>query len=290
MYGHALPSRVRIAAILVILGGCELAFPLRDRPADRVCEPGPFPSGVPVRLDTSESVEAARFVPDRSTIYLSLCSGTDIDLCDLYQGTYNEELDEYGVFARLEVSDDTHYDSYPTITPDTDFILFGSNRAGSFQVFVAGSVDGRFQNASPLPIKNVTNSNEPYLLADGRTLYLSGDAGDLFRSSGTPPMFGTFDPVGEINTADVEAAPVASDDELEIYFASNRQQPAEQFGLDIYTAVRATTESPFETPTRIAAISQSTTVDWPLWISPDRCDLYYINKDGDQATLFVSTR
>jgi hypothetical protein len=285
---------MRRALLLLALGGCELVFPLDGN--TRICDPGTaFAAGEPVRLDTTDSVEAARFVPDRTIVYVSLCTGGDKALCDLYQGTYSETLDEYGVFGKLVVSDDDSYDSYPTITPDTDFILFGSQRAGGVRVYVAESSNGQFRDPMPLTVGTTGFSNEPYLLGDGQTLYLSGGPqdgkSDLFRSVGTPPTFDAFEGVSEANLAEAEEfAPVVTDDELEIFFASNRNNLADGLALDIFTSSRTTTTEPFGAPREIAALSDRATIDWPLWISPDRCDLYYINKAGDQATLFVTRR
>lgn len=278
--------------VVAVLGGCEIVFPLDGV---RRCDPGtPFAAGEPVRLDTTDSVEAARFVPDRSIVYVSLCTGGDKMLCDLYQGTYSDKLDQYGVFGKLVVSDEGSYDSYPTITPDTDFILFGSQREGSVKVYVAESSNGQFRNPTPLAV-GTDYSNEPYLLGDGRTLYLSGGQQDgkseLFRGIGTPPTFDAFEAVSEVNLKDAEEfAPVVTDDELEIFFASNRNNLADGLALDIFTASRTSTAEPFGAASEIVALSDRETIDWPLWISPERCDLYYINKRDDQATLFVSRR
>ena len=77
---------MRRALVLLLLGGCELVFPLDDEPdTARTCEPGaPFAAGIAVHLDTSDSVEAARFVPDRTSIYVSLCANSEIKAsCDL---------------------------------------------------------------------------------------------------------------------------------------------------------------------------------------------------------------
>ncbi len=61
--------------------------------------------------------------------------------------------------------------------------------------------------------------------------------------------------------------------------------------LDIYVATRASTDLPFDEPQRIPELS-SDGIDWPLWISPDGCDLYYINKTTSplRATMYVTRR
>jgi hypothetical protein len=279
------------------LAGCDVIFTLSSPTTGDAtlppCDHGaPLSAGRPVELQTTESVEAARFVPDRSIVYLSLCPSPDKRSCELYSGTLNEVTGEYGTFAKLEISADNEYDSYPTITPDAKYILFGSERSTFVQVFVAEEINGRFMNPKQLAIPGQAFSNEPYMVGNGRALYLSAGSdqsdNELFRGEGTPPDFDNFVKVPGVNTGEQELAPVVTDDELEIFFASNRDDV--ELPLDIYTATRGRTDAPFDPPVRVAPLSTSASIDWPLWISPDRCDLYYINKVGDQATLLVASR
>jgi hypothetical protein len=53
----------------------------------------------------------------------------------------------------------------------------------------------------------------------------------------------------------VELAPVVSDDEREIFFASNRATPNDPIAHDIYTATRGSPTDPFATPVMIGTIS-----------------------------------
>jgi hypothetical protein len=81
-----------------------------------------------------------------------------------------------------------------------------------------------------------------------------------------------------------EFAPVLRDNELEIVFAAGAN-----FALDLYTATRASAGDAFETPARIAELSTDGN-DWPVWFSPDGCELFYISKQGAIATLYVAKR
>jgi hypothetical protein len=59
---------------------------------------------------------------------------------------------------------------------------------------------------------------------------------------------------------------------------------------DIYTATRSSPSVPFEAIQRVPALSSPST-DWPAWLSPTGCELYYINRSADdRAELYVARR
>ncbi len=270
-----------------------------ERPSDGtpICSLGrPFPAGTEVPIDGAYSVEAARFTPNQSVAYLSLCPPSGLKTaCDLYTSPLLDG--RFTSYTKLAgVSDATHYDSYPTISPDGRYLVFSSNRMSQLRVFVAAASGGSFDQPVITPlsvIPNMIRSNEPYLVNDGRVLYLSGaspdsQTDDIYRAAGEPPLYGgTAEIVAGIETAAGEYAPVVANDELEIFFASDRVNG--NFELDLYTATRTSTAMPFDPPVRIDSLSTDG-IDWPLWLSPDACDLYYINKPGAFATMYVSHR
>lgn len=92
-----------------------------------------------------------------------------------------------------------------------------------------------------------------------------------------------------VNSPYGDAAPVVSDDEREIFFSSDRGSSG-TLPLDIFVATRATADVPFETPVALPGLSTKESYDWPVWLSPDRCTLYYINKLANFATLRVAHR
>ena len=301
------------------LAGCDLALglgPIPDGsvsgdtpPGDaRVCARGaPFGSPVPVPIDGAYSVEGARFTPDGNSAYLSLCpldppTSDPQELkarCDLYTSLYTPSTGLFTSFALLGASA-PGYDSYPTITPDTNHLIFGTSRFGAVQIAVATKQGGMFPAAGvtrpqlfPSPPQG---SNEPYILGDGRTLYfaatISNARWQLYRSTGGPPAFGPSAEVAGVNTTAFEMAPVVRDDEREIFFATNRGDPdaPDAIGaLDIYAATRDDADLPFGTPVKLDALS-TTGTDWPLWLSPDGCELFFINKAAGLATLKVARR
>ncbi len=289
-------------AMLAAHAGCDRVLSLEPRPlpddAAQPCEVGgAFTGGEPVPIAGTYSVEAARFNGTQSIAYLSLCAASgDVATCDLYASPFTAATRTFTSFTKLGgVSTLDVYDSYPTITPDGEHLLFGSRRLdGAIQVWVASAVNSSFDMPTltrlALPTGKTT-SNEPYILGDGATVYFSSGP-DLYRTSGPPPEFGaTPVNVPGINTGNLELSPVVSDDERELFFASDREQPGSLMGLDIYAATRTTTDAAFGTPQRIAELSTSGTTDWPVWLSPDRCSLFYIHKPvASLATLYVAHR
>ena len=291
---------MRTLGFLCMLAACDSAFGIEHVPH---CVAGAFAAGTPVPLDGAYSVEAARFTSDEKVAYLSLCmpDGTG---CDLYQSAFSDTTHNFGLFAKLNGLSSTAYDAYPTITPDGHYILFGSQRtdlgiAGT-HVYIATAQNGSFEAPVIVPLPAFpmagTASNEPYALPDNDTIYFNGETGtpgQLYRASGGPPNYGPPELLASLDVVEAtENAPVVREDELEIFFASNRDHldlAPNLLGLDIYSATRASTSEAYGSITHIEALSGDGP-DWPVWISPSGCDLFYINKRGSEATLFVTHR
>ena len=297
-------------ALGVLLGAsaCDVVFGLeRDAGPDTgaaedgatSCAHGrPFGTGTAVPLDGAYSVEGARFTPSQSVAYLALTpAGLPKLETDLYTSPFLDG--KFTAISKLPgVSAPAIYDAYPTISPDGHYLVFGSERSGAISLWVATAVNGGFDQPALMRLTfspAIKYTNEPYLLGDGQTLYFSGMSDtatgwDLRVSRGAPPGFGATPAlVGGANSANDEFAPVVRDDELEIWFASNRQDPGGVMALDVYTATRTAADLPFEAPTRVDKLSTAG-IDWPLWLSPDACTLYYINKINNVATLYVTRR
>jgi hypothetical protein len=292
---------------LLLLAACDGVFNVRRVPdgpppidAPRVCERGTrFPTGTPVPIDGSYFVEAARFAPDRSFAHLALCPANGNQLgCDLYLSQYSAESGQFTQHLKMNgVSSPTFYDSYPTFTPDGGYILFGSDRGGALHLWIATKTNGSFE--APILTQLAlagTRANEPFLVADGQTMYFgaTSDTGttdwDLYRATGGPPAFSPAVAVPGIATTANEQAPVISADERELFFASDRLEPNDTLKFDIYTATREDASQPFSPPVRVPELSQDGGNDWPVWLSPDGCDLYYINKTATVSTLYVTQR
>jgi hypothetical protein len=226
-------------------------------------------------------------------------------LCDLYTSTFVPKTQSFGFLSKLNGVSGPFYDAYPTITPDGKYLLFAARATATSKVMinVATAKNSSFEMPDIVPLAAAAGANfanEPSAIGnDGETIYFSagfpamGAESHLYRTTGGPPSYGTPEPVPVATTPLPDNAPVVTDDELEIFFASTRDNPTVQpklDGLDIYQASRASTAVPFDAPVHLANLSHDGGPDWPVWISPDTCDLYYINKAADIGTIYVSHR
>ncbi|MDB4997009.1 MAG: hypothetical protein JWM74_4441 [Myxococcaceae bacterium] len=269
--------------------------------AGRADAPAPFPArrckvGAPFVVAPTVvpigalAVEAVRFDPLQKSAYASTCPPAGPkSACDLSFATVTPN--GFASLAHYAGSETNKLDSHPMASLDGTFFVFASDRSGAPRIYGATGVNGTF-TASPALITLMTtpngtsDANEPYLLANGRTLYFSAAPSgssdyDLFRAEG--PTVGTFG-AGRLltnvtNVSDV--APVVAEDELEMFWASDRPDGATtpKGALDVWTATRKTTNNPWEYPAAaIVPILNTAEVDYPTWLSPDACDLYLIHK------------
>jgi Tol biopolymer transport system component len=242
-----------------------------------------------------------RFAANRQIVYLSLCPASGKKPgCDMYQGATTTTADTYGSLNPMAgVNAPAAYDSYPTVSGDAQWVLFGSGRNGGVVIFRAAAVGSVFANPSPLAeLNGLEASNEPYLLADGRTLYFGATVSigspqwDLYRTTGTVGSFLAPALVPGINgDATDEFAPVPTEDELELFFASSRA-PGDTSNLDMWTSRRASITEAFGPAERLDALSGAQN-EFPTSMSPDGCDLYYIRKTGSGdgvGTPYVTRR
>jgi dipeptidyl aminopeptidase/acylaminoacyl peptidase len=88
-------------------------------------------------------------------------------------------------------------------------------------------------------------------------------------------------------------SPTLSPDELTLYFASSRTletRCASMLDDEIWQANRATTADPFAHPRPIAELSTHRP-EWPSWLSPDGCRLYFTRQSArSDADLYVAEK
>jgi hypothetical protein len=136
----------------------------------RMCsQDEPFTRTENVPIDGTYSVEAARFNPERSLAYLSLCpSNGNKTECELYTSPFSVATGEFTAFSKIEgVNDPDDYDSYPTITGDAQYLIFGSERTTPVNIWIATKANGTFAGSTPVRLDLVAtaqHSNEPYVL------------------------------------------------------------------------------------------------------------------------------
>jgi hypothetical protein len=258
-----------------------------------------FGSGSPIPIAGEWSLEAARFTQDRANAYVALCptDGSAVQ-CDLYSSELRDG--GLGVHNLLAQASGPDYDSYPTVTSDGQRLVFGSRRADAgFKIWFATAVNGTFSGAPQM--QQFTTAfgltNEPYVLGDGAALYFAGAPPGARSTIYVTRDWGTDAaavavPVEGLPSDAAHAAPVVANDELELFFASNVGDPDNfKTAHDIHRATRATPGDAFGPAEKLIGLSAAGN-DWPVWLSPDGCDLYFINKDpaSSRATLLVASR
>jgi WD40-like Beta Propeller Repeat len=304
---------VHRVGILFCLAGCDAVFGLTSVQAHDAagsCSRGvAFGAGELVPIGGMHSVEAVRLNPQQTLALIALAdvSGSgppDVDTTDIYQSTVTDHV--IGGFSKLAGVSSIQYDSYPTFTADGQHIVLSSRRvAGSdgksphFAIWVATEANGGFDNATfatlDLGATGEVSFNEPYTLAAGDAMYFEGETtndSNIYRASGGALAVGDLTPLSELNTTSRENAPVVSDDELEIFFASDRAIPdsTNLYGLDIYTAKRDQLTEPFGAPALVPNLSTADQIDYPVWLSPNGCELYYISKVVNVGSLYLARR
>jgi len=249
-------------------------------------------------------VEAARFSTDRKTAYLSLCaSSVTKTTCDLFTAAVDGETIGTPVLHALSTS--IVYDTNLVLSPDSSVAIFASGRvAPGDQIYTAlfDAKTGQYGSVARLALpKNPTATafaNEPYLLRDGKTLYFSaaptsGTDWDLYRANGEAPGYDSGNAkvlAGNANSGNEDVAPVVTEDEEELFFATNRSG----LPFDVWTATKTSGALPgmFDSPD-IVGVLKTDNVEYPTWISPDACALYFIRKTTASAAggaLWVATR
>jgi len=246
------------------------------------------------------NVESARFSADGTLAHLALfpiAPGNKDDTA-LYEaqllstGTYTTPTPLPGIIQSHK------YDSSPTLSPDLLHLVFATNRDGVLKLYASdrAAPNGQFGALTSLLLPNQNTriyADNPYLLANGATMYFaaasnSGNDWQLFRSTGGPPDYMTKSAKALTGISPMpNVAPVVTEDEEEIFFASDRGGTA----LDLWVMQHKPAGLPYEFQNEQVLNTLSTSgIDYPVWVSPDACDLYFIRKNGQAGQLYVAHR
>jgi hypothetical protein len=249
---------VRRLGILFCLTGCDRVFGLDNvqlHDATATCTHGAaFGVGELVPIGGMHSVEAVRLNPLQTLALIALADATnggppDSATTDIYQATVTDHV--IGGFSKMTGVSSTQYDSYPAFTADGQHIALSSRRLATGNgksahdaIWVATETNGGFDNATftlvDLGAAGEDAYNEPYTLTAGTAMYFEGESAsdsNMYRADGDPLALANITRLSSLNTSNRENSPVVSDDELEIFFASDRATPASNlYGLDIYMA------------------------------------------------------
>lgn len=197
----------------------------------------------------------------------------------------------------------------PTLTISGRYLYFASDRpggCGNYDIYVARRLSKQSWTewSEPVNLGCEVNSAGPEFSPsifedeDGTVyLYFSSGLrpggqgfGDIyFARQQMDGTFGQVSPVSEFNTMFNEIRPkIRARDGLEIFFDSNRPGA---MGVDLYASTRECTSCPWETPTNLGPIVNSTLIDGGPALSFDSTELYFMSNraggSGDQDIWVV---
>lgn len=266
-------------------GGFDAQF---DGPAPPACNlTAPFGTPTPVAGVNSNSTDEWGWLSaDGLTIYFDSVASGGSDY-NLYSATRASTSDPFSNVQQLGIGNTTDAENRAVVRGDGLELYFQRTPPQApthiYKVNRTTTADP-FPNSPQLVpgINGQTADSNPWISADGLTLYMTSTRNgtyDIFKATRSiiTSDFGTPVPVGELNSNVVDDAPVLSADGLEIFFASNRPSSNRN---NIWHATRSTTSDGFGTPTMISELSSDPTEDYPTWVSPDRCTLFFTSDRG----------
>jgi hypothetical protein len=220
---------------------------------------------------------------------------------DIWMSTRASPSDAWTTPVDVPNVNSTLEDRVPWISRDGLTLGFGSGRAGGpgmIDLWWATRSDPASDFGAPQPIPNVnTTGNEvaSFLSANGLRLYISRDSAaglDLYvaERADLSSDFGTPVAITELESPNDERDLCLSEDELEVFIASNR---AGSQGMDLYRATRPDLASPFSTPVRVDELD-SPRDDTQPELSRDGTTIYYdynaLISGGGMARIHRATR
>jgi Tol biopolymer transport system component len=253
------------------------------------------PFGTPVLVDginsTSNNETGVRLSPSELTVYFGSDRGGTYDL---YVASRSSPTAAFTGVTALAALNSSSQDGWPSLPADGLSIYFESNRTGSYQVYVATRATLVAAFSAPALVANLGASNgQPFILPDGSALYLypaSGTAGDIFRAGlGAGGAFDAPVAISTVNTPSIEYMPTPTPDELILYFASNRADSPAKGDYDIWVAKRASRTANFDPPVNVQELNTAAE-EFPGWISPDNCRMYFSRKGASGQKIFVAER
>jgi Tol biopolymer transport system component len=257
------------------------------------------PFGTPVLVaglnGQTGSDEGARLTPDELVVYFdSDRSGNR----DVYTASRSSRTDAFGAAQAVGGVDTASSEAWSSPTADNLTLYFETDRNGLYQVFVASrsTLAAQFSGAAAVANINIgVAQGQLSVLPDQSALYfmitLSGGSADLYVARrGTSGQFGTPTQVSTVNTPSNEYLPAPTPDELILYFGSDRPDSPAKGSFDIWVTSRASSSASFDPPTNVQELNTSGT-EYPSWISPDNCRLYFTRTGTDGTNkIYIATR
>jgi Tol biopolymer transport system component len=257
------------------------------------CDPSaPFGEPEPLAINSDLDDAGARFSPDESVVVFSRRSSTGA--YDLYTATRDPIEGRFGTPELLTTVNSVNSELWPTLSPSGRLLAFDTDRAATVShVYVSRRALTSERFGAPT-VAVALNDREGYpMIANDRAMYFASDVRmgqgqrDIWRAEidSTGAMAPPSALPGAINTADDEAAPAVTLDELHIFF--RRTVGSES---DVYTASRATAQEAFGTPSPVDGLARLGIAETPSWVSPDGCHVYFNSDASGNDDIYMAWR
>jgi hypothetical protein len=251
-------------------------------------------------LNSTSREDGLSLTSDRLIAFFSSFRGGTGTVDHIYTAARSAPDQTFGTPAPVTsiMGSATANDFAPRISPDGLRLYFSSTRSGARHIFLAtrGTLLTDFVTPAQVAVVNsAAEEFDEHLTGDEQTMvFASTRAGglgvaDLYVSQRTAGGFGAPALITEVSSAASDFLPVLSDDRLTIYFGSDRANAAAKGGSEIWIARRTTPTGIFAAPQLVADLN-SPLDDYPVWISPDACTVYFASGPTTATDLFQATR
>jgi hypothetical protein len=227
--------------------------------------------------------------PDELTAYIS--HGHPWQVADIAVAKRASRSEPFGNALALAEINSPSSELSVSLTPDALTLFVESSRSGTGRIYAATrrTILESFSPPTAVPLDHGEDAEgDPYVLPDGSALYygvayFAPATNAIWRVSleGITPR----SPTVIIDDGDVRW-PVVSADELVLYYYDTAPSGS---GGGIVMRTRTSIGVPFGEPTELTELN-TPDVEWPQWISPDGCRLYFGRGTANGAFLFVAER
>jgi Tol biopolymer transport system component len=192
-----------------------------------------------------------------------------------FSGSHNIWSIEAGGTGKKNLTNDSHANNYPSVSPDGRFIVFVSNRTGSSNIWRMNS-DG----SNPKQLTEGTSNGSPYISPDGQSViyYSYAPTGGIFWKvsiDGGEPMQLTYQ-APNLQELSLDISP----DGKQVAVFYREALPASQWRIAILPIEGGEPSKTFEAQQPLAAVK---TIRW----LPDGQAIAYVNSPEGISNIWV---
>jgi hypothetical protein len=162
----------------------------------------------------------------------------------------------------------------------------------AFDIFVATRPDRSSTFSVPqlvVSLQGPMNEIEPEPVFGGLVMYFTRENVGFMRAertATTTDTFANFAMQATIDSPAYDGGLFVTDNELVVYFHSDRATSAERA---IYRSVRANATDPFGAPVRLSELDMPNKEE-DAWLSPDGHTLFFASNTSGQYDIYMATR